>query len=1798
MPGIKFDFIGEDKHLFSTFDAILQRVKTVSSTMEKAHLRFNSSELEKQVASMKELLKDLTEGFNMDNADEELKRFDKQINRFCGNVKAMMEQLDEELDGALSTALEKGEDLSKIKVDKQNSGQIVTAHTQLLSILQVAEKLRENIRATNESTNGMAQQTAHNINETTKELSEAQQQATKTVSDFETRKQNILDSISSTDSKEKIQEQIQSLRELRAEMSKIFDENAKKTFDFRTSGGERDTEWAAYQNSKEYHDAQQKAVVYQEEMQRIREAERQLMSRLSAEQIKESKQVIEDEKAKQKAIDDTRKAEKAAVDEAVSDLDKERQRNEQLKESYAKKKQEIESIKESLQGVKGEFEKLVGLEGAGLMKRLFRGYAFGKQVENGTLDPAVQTEAQSLAAAQDALETKLEKAKEEAKQLKSEIKDSDNSLKGLQASADKACGNMAKVKAESGGVSVEIKEADAATQFLNESAQQVRMTMLSEDINKAGQNLLETKDTIVLLEQELEKAKLGGDTDEIAEAQTRLEAENEELERQKAHYNDLIDSQDKLDREIEEGVNGFRTLAQQVTAARRDLQELIDDGKEGTDEYYEALEKIGNLREELARQNLQIEYAGEGGSVKALKDGLQGIAGTASLASGALGLFNQESEQMELIQTRIQSLLGVIVGLQETYAFATKASTIATKLFNTVVKSGPIGWIATAIGAAVTAFALYKSTTEEATDNTGEFNDELKGHIGTVAEAKVSISNLQAEWSKLTSDKSKEEWIKENKSEFNKLGIEVNNVQDAERLLLSKTGDVIRAMDLRARAAAYAALATKKYQEALENREEAGSRRQEKTFGDYAMGVIDVGWDFDFSGSIQKQANKASNQMVKTANKLEESAEEYTKKGQELREEADKLIKGAGFSVPGGEKDETKKKTGSKSYAQDKTNSKQLQDQWKHEQEMTKLITDAARAREDALIAAEQNASVRERKEREEQHKRAIEDIERQEDDIYKTIYEQRKRQWELTHKDSPYENTEGKAGYMSADAQEAMRKSFTDDEKKLFDARQQILKAALDKENAEYARYTLERQNAELQSMRDYLKEYGTYEQQRLAITQEYEERIREEAKTDGERLTLMAQRDQALRQIESQRLSDTFNFEDIFNNLGELTLDRLHTVREQLRDMLSNNDLDFKQYKDIAEQIDKVTQAIVEKEQKEGEFLGFRIPGETTVKRLKEEQRDAMFQQWEVSRQLANATLNTENTRNNISEMLSAAGVNYKGEISTANRNDILADVAKLFSKGTPEYRNVLEGLDKLAEAERKESDAKKKAKDADDKVTSVNIRLSESLKDVRKRVGEFAESLQQINANIQSLPGLMDSLGLGDTELGKAMSGIASSANDAMSAMTDFASGNYVGAAMNGINAINGLGETLGIWSNSNVAESEAQIDRLTKSNAELGKALDNLRDEMKDINLSDTSTYKKAQELANAQIQNGLRVVQTKMGEYSGHHSTNYYSDYATELLIGMVRNAMSKGVIDLSTSTDGKHSNEYYIRKASGDMGISRFLEYLTPDVLDKLRTDDPEGWVKFMDALRDADKADLGAADTFLEYVNNYSDLMQDIDNQWKETITNLSWDSLKSSFASALEDMTKDIDDWSGDLDDIFRSGVSNYLSTSYTNKEDGLLAKWYEKYFQAMESGNLDSNEITNLREEYLAIVKSATAERDRLYETLGLEAENAAREQQSATFNSAQNITYEQADAITGILTAQQIAQEQGNAIAGLIQQNLQTMQEITSSRNGTVTEMRNLILEGNATREAMLEVMKKHFSNFTVQMNRIITEIQNQ
>ena len=90
-----------------------------------------------------------------------------------------------------------------------------------------------------------------------------------------------------------------------------------------------------------------------------------------------------------------------------------------------------------------------------------------------------------------------------------------------------------------------------------------------------------------------------------------------------------------------------------------------------------------------------------------------------------------------------------------------------------------------------------------------------------------------------------------------------------------------------------------------------------------------------------------------------------------------------------------------------------------------------------------------------------------------------------------------------------------------------------------------------EQQAMRDYLKEYGNYQEKRLAITEDYAERIKK-AQNDGERKTLEAERDKTLADLDTQATKTTSAIGKLFADISDKSIAELRKLAKDGQDAL----------------------------------------------------------------------------------------------------------------------------------------------------------------------------------------------------------------------------------------------------------------------------------------------------------------------------------------------------------------------------------------------------------------------------------------------------------------------------------------------------------------------------------------------------------------------------------------------------------------------------------------------------------------------
>lgn len=111
-------------------------------------------------------------------------------------------------------------------------------------------------------------------------------------------------------------------------------------------------------------------------------------------------------------------------------------------------------------------------------------------------------------------------------------------------------------------------------------------------------------------------------------------------------------------------------------------------------------------------------------------------------------------------------------------------------------------------------------------------------------------------------------------------------------------------------------------------------------------------------------------------------------------------------------------------------------------------------------------------------------------------------------------------------------------------------------------------------EAMDQYLSEYGDYQQKRLAIADMYALKI-SQAETEGEKLSLQKQSEEALKTLDFEEFKKSINFANVFGDLDTQTTASLRALRDKLGDYINEaaKDLrpeDLKELQDAFKNLD----------------------------------------------------------------------------------------------------------------------------------------------------------------------------------------------------------------------------------------------------------------------------------------------------------------------------------------------------------------------------------------------------------------------------------------------------------------------------------------------------------------------------------------------------------------------------------------------------------------------------------------------------
>lgn len=167
------------------------------------------------------------------------------------------------------------------------------------------------------------------------------------------------------------------------------------------------------------------------------------------------------------------------------------------------------------------------------------------------------------------------------------------------------------------------------------------------------------------------------------------------------------------------------------------------------------------------------------------------------------------------------------------------------------------------------------------------------------------------------------------------------------------------------------------------------------------------------------------------------------------------------------------------------------------------------------------------------EHNKNLEAIRARADEMRKAVYEHNKNLWEQAHKDAVYETSEeGRGGWQAV---------------QLTEAQQGELDALIESETYKWARIQQEQLETELSGMYDYLKEYGSIQEQKYAIAAIYDRKIAQENDFWRKR-ALENEKQKTLEALNSEDLVKQLNLEMLFTEYGKILATPLEETLEAL--------------------------------------------------------------------------------------------------------------------------------------------------------------------------------------------------------------------------------------------------------------------------------------------------------------------------------------------------------------------------------------------------------------------------------------------------------------------------------------------------------------------------------------------------------------------------------------------------------------------------------------------------------------------------
>lgn len=640
--------------------------------------------------------------------------------------------------------------------------------------------------------------------------------------------------------------------------------------------------------------------------------------------------------------------------------------------------------------------------------------------------------------------------------------------------------------------------------------------------------------------------------------------------------------------------------------------------------------------------------------------------------------------------------------------------------------------------------------------------------------------------------------------------------------------------------------------------------------------------------------------------------------------------------------------------------------------------------------------------------------------------------------------------------------------------------------------------------AMREFLKEYGTYQQQKLAIAEEYAEKIGK-AETEGERMILAKQRDKALASIDIKAAKDSVDWESVLSGFGGVLQEQIQPTIENLKRITQSEEFKNASVRDQQELYNIIAEL------------------ERNNAKLDSEAFTAVAEDLELFRESLNRYNESLERRAEAEERLNAAKIALRqAEENGTDTSEFQAEVdaaqeAYDQANGSVEaFSDILDrNSKKLNDSATNISNSLNGVAGGLSKLKSGSLQASfEGLQDLGGIVGgKIGDALANMDPTgiIGGVLGIMDVLKGGVSSIFVDLQDMVFGAVDGI--LSDVLSGDIILKPLEStLKGVGGILDTVTFGGFSSLfgnGESDKNLERdiefLTASNENLRRAIDNLADKMEDTAVSEASgVYERQKELLEQQMANTREMMQRSGAAYSngflgigGSHSSNH-----------KINEGMS--------SADWKRISDIVGRK----VGSAGDFWKLSSEEMAKVADEATDLYSKIESLADDGHK---NAAQYMDEYISYYKEL-EELQEAYYEKLTGMSFDSVRNSFKSTLLDMESDASTFSENIGETMKEGIIEGLMSE---KYDALLKEWYKNFAESMEDGIMSEDEIETLRSQYQDIVNDALADRDALVKALGLEgAASGTGTTQAGKAGAFTTMTHEQGTKLEGLFTSGQM------------------------------------------------------------------------